>query len=183
MLKRLALLACSLFFTTVALAENPRVLLSTSLGDIEIELAQDKAPISVQNFLGYVDSGYYSGTIFHRVIPNFMVQGGGFDGNMKQKNSGAPIRNEADNGLRNDRGTIAMARTSARDSATSQFFINHRDNDFLNHSSRDFGYAVFGKVVRGMDVVDRIAQVPTGRFGPHGDVPRQAVEILSVKRL
>jgi peptidyl-prolyl cis-trans isomerase A (cyclophilin A) len=183
MLKRLALLACSLFFTAAAVADNPRVLFQTSLGDIELELAQDKAPISVQNFLAYVDSGHYNGTIFHRVIPNFMVQGGGFDGNMRQKETRAPIRNEADNGLRNDRGTVAMARTSARDSATSQFFINHSDNDFLNHGGRDFGYAVFGKVVRGMDVVDRIAQVPTTRLRDHSDVPRQAVEILSVKRL
>lgn len=184
MLKKLALVACSLLFTaSLFAAENPRVLLTTSLGEIEVELAADKAPVSVQNFLAYVDSGYYNGTIFHRVIPDFMVQGGGFDGNLKQKTTRAAIRNEADNGLRNQRGTLAMARTSVRDSATSQFFINHKDNAFLDHSSRDFGYAVFGKVVRGMDVVDRIAQVPTVNRGMNQNVPRQAVEIVSAKRL
>lgn len=180
MLRKLALLACSLFFTTSLLAaENPRVLLATNLGEIEIELAQDKAPISVQNFLAYVDSGHYNATIFHRVIADFMIQGGGFDGAMRQKSTRAPIKNEADNGLRNERGTVAMARTSARDSATSQFFINQKDNAFLDHGSRDFGYAVFGKVVRGMEVVDRIAQVRTGQ----GDAPLQTVEIISAKRL
>lgn len=184
MLRKLVVLTCSLFFTSALLAaENPRVLLTTSLGEIEVELAQDKAPISVRNFLGYVDSGYYDGTIFHRVIPDFMVQGGGFDGNMQQRKPGAAIRNEADNGLLNQRGTLAMARTNERDSATSQFFINHKNNSFLDHGSRDFGYAVFGKVVRGMEVVDRIAQVPTTRFKGHADVPRQAIEILSAKRL
>lgn len=184
MLRKLALLACSLFFTGAVLAaENPRVLLNTSLGEIEVELIQDKAPVSVQNFLAYVDSGHYNGTIFHRVIKDFMIQGGGFDGDMRQKDTRAPIRNEADNGLRNTRGTLAMARTSARDSATSQFFINHADNAFLDHGSRDFGYAVFGKVVRGMDVVDRIAQVQTMRRNGQADVPRQAVEIISATRL
>ena len=184
MLKQLALAACSLLFATALLAaEKPRVLLTTSLGEIEIELQDDKAPISVQNFLAYVDSGFYDGTIFHRVIPGFMIQGGGFDGAMKQKATQAPIKNEADNGLRNERGTLAMARTQVRDSATSQFFINHRDNTNLDHGGRDFGYAVFGKVVRGMPVVDQIAEVPTGNRGMHQNVPREAVEIISAKRL
>lgn len=184
MLKKLTLGACALLFASHLLAaDNPRVLLNTSLGEIEIELDQEKAPISVRNFLEYVDSGFYDGTIFHRVIPGFMIQGGGFDAQMRQKPTSAPIRNEADNGLRNERGTLAMARTQIRDSATSQFFINHSDNDFLNHGARDFGYAVFGKVVRGMGVVDQIAQVPTGNRGMHQNVPRDPVEILSARRL
>ncbi|OHC51528.1 MAG: peptidylprolyl isomerase, partial [Pseudomonadales bacterium RIFCSPLOWO2_02_FULL_63_210] len=137
----------------------------------------------VENFLGYVDSGYYAGTQFHRVIPGFMVQGGGFNADMQQKQTQAPIKNEADNGLHNVRGTLAMARTQVRDSATSQFFINHKDNAFLDHSSRDFGYAVFGKVLRGMDVVDKIAQVPTSNRGGHQNVPREPVLILEAKRL
>jgi peptidyl-prolyl cis-trans isomerase A (cyclophilin A) len=137
----------------------------------------------VDNFLGYVDSGYYADTQFHRVIPGFMVQGGGFDAELQQKQTRAPIKNEADNGLHNVRGTLAMARTQVRDSATSQFFINHKDNAFLDHGSRDFGYAVFGKVVRGMEVVDQIAQVPTGnRAGPQ-NVPNKPVLILEAKRL
>lgn len=150
---------------------------------MEVELAADKAPISTQNFLKYVDSGFYNGTQFHRVIPGFMVQGGGFDADMRQKDTEAPIKNEADNGLHNVRGTLAMARTQARDSATSQFFINHKDNAFLDHGSRDFGYAVFGKVTRGMDVVDKIAQVPTGNRGMHQNVPREPVLIIEAKRL
>ena len=184
MLKKLALAACSLLLTaSVMAADNPKVLLSTSLGEIEIELEAEKAPISVANFLAYVDSGYYAGTQFHRVIPGFMVQGGGFDADMQQKQTQAPIKNEADNGLHNVRGTLAMARTQVRDSATSQFFINHKDNAFLDHGSRDFGYAVFGKVVRGMDVVDKIAQVPTANRGGHQNVPREAVLIVEAKRL
>ncbi|MNV77160.1 Peptidyl-prolyl cis-trans isomerase A precursor [compost metagenome] len=159
------------------------MLLTTSLGEIEIELDAEKAPISVENFLGYVDSGYYAGTQFHRVIPGFMVQGGGFDADMQQKQTQAAIKNEADNGLHNVRGTLAMARTQVRDSATSQFFINHKDNAFLDHSSRDFGYAVFGKVLRGMEVVDKIAQVPTGNRGGHQNVPREPVLIIEAKRL
>jgi peptidyl-prolyl cis-trans isomerase A (cyclophilin A) len=130
-----------------------------------------------------VDSGYYAGTQFHRVIPGFMVQGGGFDAQMQQKDPQAPIKNEADNGLHNVRGTLAMARTQVRDSATSQFFINHQDNAFLDHGSRDFGYAVFGKVVKGMDVIDKIAQVPTSNRGGHQNVPREPVLILEAKRL
>ena len=142
-----------------------------------------KAPISTANFLSYVDSGYYAGTQFHRVIPGFMVQGGGFDADMQQKDPQASIKNEADNGLHNVRGTLAMARTQVRDSATSQFFINHKDNAFLDHGSRDFGYAVFGKVVKGMDVVDKIAQVPTANRGGHQNVPREPVLITEAKRL
>ena len=184
MLRKLVVLTCSLFFTSALLAaENPRVLLTTSLGEIEVELAQDKAPISVRNFLGYVDSGYYDGTIFHRVIPDFMVQGGGFDGNMQQRKPGAAIRNEADNGLLNQRGTLAMARTNERDSATSQFFINLSNNEFLNHGTRDFGYAVFGKVVGGEHVVETIAKIPTTTQGGHQNVPLNPVTILSAKRV
>ncbi len=157
---------------------NPVVVLETSKGVIEIELDGDKAPISTENFLAYVDSGFYDGTIFHRVIKDFMVQGGGLTADMKQKDTRPPIDNEADNGLKNDRGTIAMARTSDIHSATAQFFINHADNDFLNHGGRDFGYAVFGKVVSGMDVVDAIADVPTG----FQDVPNETVTITSARR-
>ena len=160
---------------------NPMVIMSTSLGDIKMELYQDKAPITVQNFLSYVNDGFFDGTIFHRVIPNFMVQGGGFTQDMQQKPTKAPIKNEADNGLKNDVGTIAMARTGVVDSASSQFFINQADNDFLNHGSRDFGYAVFGKVVEGMDVVNKIAGVKTGRLGPFQDVPLEPVLINSVR--
>lgn len=184
MLKKLALVACSLFFaSSLMAAEKPHVLLNTSLGEIEIELEQDQAPITVENFLAYVDSGFYDGTIFHRVIPDFMIQGGGFDGNLTQKQTRAPIKNEADNGLRNSRGSLSMARTSNPDSATSQFFINQKDNAFLDRGARDAGYAVFARVVRGMEVVDRIAQVPTSNRGMNQNVPRQAVEIISAKRL
>ena len=178
MFKTLTLAACSILFAgNLLAAENPKVLLTTSLGEIEIELDADKAPISTANFLAYVDSGYYAGTQFHRVIPGFMVQGGGFDADMQQKETQAPIKNEADNGLHNVRGTLAMARTQVRDSATSQFFINHKDNAFLDHGSRDFGYAVFGKVVKGMDVVDKIKAVPTGSKAGHQDVPVEDVVI------
>lgn len=184
--KRLLLAACSLVLATSALAADPakpHVLLSTTLGEIEVELDATKAPISVKNFLAYVDKGFYNDTIFHRVIPGFMVQGGGFTENMQEKDTAAPIKNEADNGLVNERGTLAMARTSEVDSATSQFFINLTGNDFLNHGARDFGYAVFGKVVRGMGVVDQIAQVQTGSHGMFQDVPKTPVVILSAKRL
>jgi peptidyl-prolyl cis-trans isomerase A (cyclophilin A) len=184
MLKQLALTTCALLLAGgLHAAENPKVLMTTSLGQIEIELDAEKAPVSVENFLGYVDSGYYNNTQFHRVIPGFMVQGGGFDADMQQKETEAPIKNEADNGLQNLRGTLAMARTQVRDSATSQFFINHKDNAFLDHGSRDFGYAVFGKVVNGMDVVDKIAQVPTANRAGHQNVPRQPVLIIDAKRL
>jgi len=145
-MKRLVLAACSLLLAgNLLAAENPHVLLNTSMGEIEIELEAEKAPVSVKNFLEYVESGYYDGTVFHRVIPGFMIQGGGFNEGLSQKKTRAPIKNEADNGLHNVRGTLAMARTQNVDSATSQFFINHRDNDFLDHGSRDFGYAVFAR--------------------------------------
>ncbi|MGX5220146.1 peptidylprolyl isomerase [Pseudomonas segetis] len=184
MLKKIILAACTLVFaSSLWAATNPKVLISTTLGDIEVELNAEKAPISVKNFLGYVDSGFYKGTQFHRVIPGFMIQGGGFDADMKQKQTGAPIRNEADNGLHNVRGTLSMARTQVRDSATSQFFINHKDNAFLDNGSRDFGYAVFGKVIKGMNVVDEIAQVPTGNRAGMQNVPREPVMILDIKRL
>lgn len=183
-MKRLVLAACSLLFASHLLAaENPRVLLTTSMGEIELELEVEKAPISVENFLGYVERGFYDGTVFHRIIPGFMVQGGGFDEGLNQKPTRQPIKNEADNGLHNVRGTLAMARTQDVNSATSQFFINHRDNTFLDHGSRDFGYAVFAKVVRGMDVVDQIAQVPTGNRSMMQNVPLKPVKIVSATKL
>ncbi|MGN5580631.1 peptidylprolyl isomerase [Stutzerimonas sp. Brlt_13] len=184
MLKRIALAACSVLLAgNLLAAENPRVLLTTSLGEIELELEAEKAPISVENFIAYVDSDFYDGTVFHRVIPGFMIQGGGFGEGLNQKPTKAPIKNEADNGLHNVRGTVAMARTQNVNSATSQFFINHRDNDFLDHGSRDFGYAVFGKVVRGMEVVDQIAQVPTGNRAMMQNVPLTPVKIITAKKL
>ena len=161
---------------------NPVVLLETSKGKIKVELHPEKAPVSVKNFLLYVKEGLYDGLIFHRVIREFMIQGGGFTKEMKErKPAHPPIKNEAGNGLRNDRGTIAMARTGVVDSATAQFFINVVNNDFLNHvdeTARGFGYAVFGKVIEGMDVVDKIRAVPTGRVSMFQDVPREAVTIL-----
>jgi peptidyl-prolyl cis-trans isomerase A (cyclophilin A) len=164
--------------------EGPTVVvLETTQGNIEIELDAEKAPVSVENFLAYVDAGHYDGTIFHRVISGFMVQGGGFDESFAQKPTRAPIKNEADNGLTNQRGTLAMARTSDVNSATSQFFINLTDNAFLNHGGRDFGYAVFGKVTAGMDVVDKIAAVKTGRKGPFSqDAPQEDVKITKARR-
>ena len=158
------------------------IILSTSLGDMTIELDTAKAPISVKNFLAYVDAGHYDGTIFHRVIPDFMVQCGGFTPDMAQKKTNAPIKNEADNGLSNEPYTLAMARTSDINSATSQFFINLADNVFLDHGKRDFGYAVFGKVVKGTEVVDKIGAVKTGRAGGHQDVPLTPVVINSVRK-
>ncbi|NMP28475.1 peptidylprolyl isomerase A [Rahnella sp. SAP-1] len=159
------------------------VLLTTSAGNIELELDNAKAPVSVKNFVDYVQSGFYNNTIFHRVIPGFMVQGGGFTGNMQQKSTNAPIKNEADNGLRNLRGTISMARTADKDSATSQFFLNVADNAFLDHGQRDFGYAVFGKIVKGMDVVDKISSVKTDNVGPYQNVPSTPIVLLSAKVL
>lgn len=161
---------------------KPVVVLETSLGSIEIELDAEKAPVSAANFLAYVDAGHYDGTIFHRVIPDFMIQGGGFEPSMTQKPTKAPIQNEAKNGLTNQRGTVAMARTSVVDSATSQFFVNLKDNDFLNHSGRDYGYAVFGRVTSGMDVVDKIAAVKTANRGGHQNVPVDAVKIEKARR-
>jgi cyclophilin family peptidyl-prolyl cis-trans isomerase len=155
------------------------VVLETSHGTIKIEVDPDQAPVTVENFLQYVDDGFYAGTIFHRVIPGFMIQGGGFDPQMQEKATNPPIKNEADNGLKNLRGTLSMARTQVKDSATSQFFINLKDNDFLDHGARDFGYAVFARVVEGMDVVEAIAGVKTGNHGTHGDVPVDPVVIES----
>jgi peptidyl-prolyl cis-trans isomerase B (cyclophilin B) len=161
-----------------------QVTIKTSVGDIQLELNDEKAPITVENFKTIAKSGYYEGTIFHRVINGFMVQGGGLTADMNNKSSGtAPIQNEANNGLSNDRGTIAMARTMDPHSATGQFFINHKDNGFLNHTeenSQGWGYAVFGAVTEGMDVIDQIADVPTGSSGGHQDVPVDAITIESV---
>ena len=156
------------------------ITIKTNHGDIKVELFDEKAPITCENFRQYVADGFFNDTIFHRVIPNFMIQGGGMEADMSQKQTRAPIKNEADNGESNRRGTLAMARTMDVTSATAQFFINLRDNDFLDHGTRDFGYAVFGKVVDGMDVVDAIAAVPTGNKGGHQDVPVETVTIVEV---
>jgi cyclophilin family peptidyl-prolyl cis-trans isomerase len=155
----------------------------TSLGSFTLQLDAEKAPLSVENFLSYVDDGFFDGLIFHRVIPGFMIQGGGMLPDMSQKKNKAPIKNEATNGLKNDRGTIAMARTNDINSATSQFFINLSDNDFLNHAPGNYGYAVFGKVTEGMDTIDRIASERTGRRKGHDDVPATDVIITSAKRV
>lgn len=165
-------------------AANPVVIMETNMGTIEIELDQVKAPVTVKNFLAYVNDKFYDGTIFHRVINNFMVQGGGFVESMKEKPTRAPIKNEAANGLRNDTGTVAMARTSDPHSASSQFFINVNDNSFLNHTApnnQGYGYAVFGKVVNGMHVVNRMKMVKTGTIGMHSDVPMDAIIIKSAR--
>jgi cyclophilin family peptidyl-prolyl cis-trans isomerase len=156
------------------------ITIKTNHGDISVELFEDKAPISCENFRQYVADGHFTDTIFHRVIPNFMIQCGGMDENMSSKPTRDPIKNEADNGEQNVRGTLAMARTGVVDSATSQFFVNVGDNDFLNHGGRDFGCAVFARVNDGMDVVDKIAAVPTGSRGGHQDVPLDTVTILEV---
>lgn len=167
--------------TAAAAQANPRVLLETTAGNITVELYPDKAPKTVENFLQYVRSGFYDGTIFHRVIADFMIQGGGFTADLKQKSTKAPVENEGDNGLQNVRGTLAMARTSDPHSATAQFFINVVDNHFLDFrspTSRGWGYAVFGKVVEGMDVVDTIRRTPTGGGGPfRTDLPKTPVVI------
>jgi peptidyl-prolyl cis-trans isomerase B (cyclophilin B) len=160
------------------------VLLTTSLGDIKLELDPVKAPVTVENFVSYVKSGHYDGTIFHRVIDGFMIQGGGFDKDMKQKPTKDPIKNEANNGLKNEVGTVAMARTQDPHSASAQFFINVSANEFLNfksESTQGWGYAVFGKVTEGMDVVNKIKGVPTTRVSFYQDVPREPVLILSAK--
>jgi cyclophilin family peptidyl-prolyl cis-trans isomerase len=163
-----------------ALAADPQVDLKTSLGTIRIELYPAKAPKTVANFLQYVKEGHYNGVIFHRVIPNFMIQGGGFDKGMREKPTRPPIENEAKNGLKNDLGTLAMARTNQPHSASAQFFINTKNNDFLNYPGQDgWGYAVFGKVVSGMDVVMKISGVATGNAGMFQDVPREPVVIES----
>ncbi len=167
-------------------AENPRVLMKTSKGDIVIELFADKAPITVKNFLSYVDDKFYDGTIFHRVIKGFMIQGGGLTAEFVTKSTKPPIKNEAGNGLKNLRGTIAMARTSEVDSATCQFFINHVDNPFLDHrdnTPEGFGYAVFGRVISGMETVDAIANSPTMTYRGYRDVPRETITIISISRI
>lgn len=175
-----------LFFTvsssSAAEEENREgdVIMETGKGEIAIDLFDEKAPLSAENFRQYVKDGFYNGVVFHRVIPGFVIQAGGFEPGMKKKTTRAPIKNEADNGLNNERGTLSMARTGVIDSATSQFFINLRDNASLDHrgqSPRTYGYAVFGRVIKGMDVVDAIAAVPTGREGRHRDVPKEDVII------
>ena len=170
------------FGPTAEGGDRPVVIFSTSMGDITIELFSEEAPITAKNFLDYVDAGFFDGTIFHRVIPGFVIQGGGFMADMNQKETRAPIKNEADNGVKNARGTLSMARTSDINSATSQFFINLKDNAFLDHGTRDFGYAVFGKVVEGMDVVDKIAGVQTGDRGHHSDVPMEPIVTNTARR-
>jgi len=196
-MRTLLIMFSALLFACSAGAKNPRVTLETSLGKIVLELDEAKAPLSVKNFLQYVDSGHYNGTVFHRVIADFMIQGGGFTADLKQKPTQPPVKNEADNGLKNLRGTICMARTGVVDSATSQFFINTVDNAMLDHKSNDasgFGYAVFGKVVEGMEVVDKIRTTPTvcpskspapcDKPLPPGmrDVPDTAVVIVKASR-
>jgi peptidyl-prolyl cis-trans isomerase B (cyclophilin B) len=195
----IAAIASLVFFSTIKSAtkgnnemtetatENVSVMLETSMGHITIEVDMANAPNTGENFLAYVDDGYFIDTIFHRIIPNFMVQGGGMTADMSDKPSKhAAIKNEANNGLKNDRGTLAMARTGDPHSATSQFFINHADNGFLNHSSetsQGWGYAVFGKVTDGMDIVDSMAAVATASNGGHGDVPLETITITGASRL
>ncbi|MBI5791170.1 MAG: peptidyl-prolyl cis-trans isomerase [Rhodocyclales bacterium] len=181
---RLILVAFAFLFSLAAHAANPQLEVKTSQGMLVIELYQDKAPKTVENFLQYAKDNFFNGTVFHRVIPGFMIQGGGFTPDLKQKETRAPIQNEAKNGLKNETGTLAMARTGDPHSASAQFFINLKDNGFLDYPSRDgWGYAVFGKVVQGMDVVQKIAAVPTGNAGPHQNVPTTPVLIESVKLL
>lgn len=165
--------------------KHPIVLFKTNMGNIKIELYPEKAPVTVQNFLDYVNEGHYDNTIYHRVIDGFMVQGGGFNKDFEQKPTKKPIKNEAENNLKNERGTIAMARTNEINSATSQFFINLVNNEFLNYKSKaphEYGYCVFGKVIEGMDVVDKMRKVKTGTHGSHRDVPQETIEILSAKQ-
>lgn len=176
------IIAMMLSFVSAGSFADTKVKMVTTLGDIVIELNTKEAPISSENFLKYVNSGFYNGLIFHRVIPNFMIQAGGFNDKMEQKETYPPIKNEANNGLKNQRGTLAMARTNVIDSATSQFFINLVDNDFLNYQSpKNYGYAVFGKVIEGMDVVDKIAEVKTGRLKVHQNVPLEPIQIIQAK--
>ena len=181
---RLYLPVFAFLFSIAAHAANPQLEVKTSQGTVTIELYQDKAPKTVENFLQYAKDGFFNGTIFHRVIPGFMIQGGGFTPDLKQKDTRAQIQNEAKNGLKNETGTLAMARTGDPHSASAQFFINLKENSFLDYPGRDgWGYAVFGKVVQGFDVVQKIALVPTGNAGPHQNVPNTPVIIESVKLL
>lgn len=178
------LLASLLLPVAVLACGNPVVRITTNLGVVEVELLPGHSPATVKNFMDYVGSGHNDGTLFHRVIPGFMIQGGGFEPGMRQKTTREPVHNEADNGLRNTRGSVAMARTMEPHSATAQFVINVADNDFLDHRDktlRGWGYAVFGRVTKGMDVVDRIAQVPTTSVGPYQDVPRADVLIQKMQ--
>ena len=178
----IAVTLTALAFSQAAAGENPVLVMKTSKGDVKIELFKDKAPISTENFIKYVESGHYNGTVFHRVIPGFMIQGGGFAPDMSQKKTMAPIKNEATNGLKNLKGTLAMARTPDPNSATAQFFINTVDNAFLDHKDmgQGFGYAVFGKVTEGMDVVSKIEKVKTGSKSGHQNVPVEPVVIEKV---
>jgi cyclophilin family peptidyl-prolyl cis-trans isomerase len=185
-LKKL-LLCCAILLAPLALAEdtplpNPQVIIKTSEGDITLRLFRDKSPLTVDNFLAYVDAGFYNGTIFHRVIPNFMIQGGGFLPDMSKKATRDPVVNESENRLHNTRGTIAMARTNDPDSATAQFFINQRNNLQLDWAPGRDGYTVFGEVILGMNIVDFIATAPTGKVGGMGDVPLQAIIINEIVR-
>jgi peptidyl-prolyl cis-trans isomerase A (cyclophilin A) len=159
------------------------ILFETTLGDFKIEFMEKEAPISVANFQKYIDAGYFDGTIFHRIVPGFVIQGGGFTEDMTQKKTNPTIKNEADNGMKNLRGTLSMARTNDINSATSQFFVNLKDNDFLDHSRGNFGYAVFARVTEGMDVVDKIAAVETGRVKGMDDVPVEPVIMKSVRKV
>ena len=178
-------LIAALLLSTNVIAGDPQVEIKTNMGTIVLELYPDKAPKTVENFLQYVKDGFFKGTIFHRVIPGFMIQGGGFNADFTQKKTRAPVQNEANNGLKNDTGTVAMARTSDPHSATAQFFINVKNNDFLNYPGQDgFGYTVFGKVVKGMEVANKIAGLDRGPRGPFpSDVPRETVIIEDAKIL
>jgi peptidyl-prolyl cis-trans isomerase B (cyclophilin B) len=179
----LVIALCSPLTAFGGLSDNPQIIMETSKGTIVLEVFPDEAPETVKNFLQYVRWGHYDGTIFHRVIPNFMIQGGGFSPDMKRQTTEMPIRNEADNGLKNKRGTLAMARTPDPHSATDQFFINTKSNGFLNHkdtTAQGWGYCVFGKVVKGMDVVDAISGVKTAKKGMMGDVPVEPVKIIKM---
>lgn len=183
-MRRLITLAFALLFSITVHAANPMIEMKTPQGSITIELFRDKAPKTVENFLQYVQDGFFNGTVFHRVIPGFMIQGGGMTTDLKEKPTRPPIQNEAKNGLKNQPGTLAMARTPNPHSASAQFFINLKNNDFLDYPSRDgWGYAVFGKVTQGYEVVETIARVPTGNAGPHRDVPTTPVVIESVRLL
>lgn len=183
---RLLVLLCALLTAPLALSANPKVELKTTMGNVVIELYPENAPKTVENFLQYVKDGFYDGTIFHRVMPGFMAQGGGFTRSMQEKKTRPAIRNEAGNGLRNAVGTVAMARTKDPHSATAQFFVNVAENDFLDFKSADeagYGYTVFGRVATGMDVVQKIVKMPTTTVGPHQNVPRQPIIIESARLL
>jgi len=184
---KILLLCLSLLLPAVASAQaavpvNPRVVIKTSEGDITVQLYADKSPLTVANFMAYVDSGFYKDTIFHRIIPEFMIQGGGFTADMKEKATREPVVNESNNGLHNTRGTLAMARTNDPDSATAQFFINQRSNLRLDGTGGRAGYTVFGEVIQGMDIVDFIATAPTGQVGAMGDVPKKPIVIKEIIR-